>query len=86
MLVAALLDVGPYGQWSESILAAGPLHAPELSRVEASNVVRRLERARKISVAEANASFADLMQLDIELFNFEPSRSEAGSLRHVATT
>jgi hypothetical protein len=45
VLVAALLDSGPDGAWAESILAEGPLYTPELGFIEATNVLRRLERA-----------------------------------------
>ena len=74
VLVAALLDSGPQGVWAESIVAQGALHAPELAQVEATNVLRRLERAKQITRAEANAAHDDLMQLDLELFGFDPTR------------
>ena len=41
VLVAALVDTGPNGTWAEGVLAHGLLHAPELARVEATNVLRR---------------------------------------------
>jgi predicted nucleic acid-binding protein len=43
VLVAALVDSGPPGEWAEGILAGGSLHAPELARVEAANLLRKLE-------------------------------------------
>lgn len=81
-----MIDTGPNGKWSESILAKGALCAPELIRVEACNILRRLERAKKITSAEANASYGDVMQLDIELYLFEPFAHRTWQLRHVATT
>lgn len=36
------------------------------------NILRRLERAKKVSAADAVAAQEDLMELDIELFPFEP--------------
>ncbi len=62
----------PYGDWAEKILAGALLHAPELVCVEATNIFRRLERTKLITTPEANAAQDDLMQLDIELFPFEP--------------
>jgi predicted nucleic acid-binding protein len=86
VLITALLDSGPQGQWAESIIAAGSLHAPELVRVETTNTLRRLERAKEITTAEANAAFEDLMQLNIELFSFEPFPERIWELRHNITS
>lgn len=43
---------------------------------------RRLERAKLITTPEANAAQDDLMQLDIELFPFEPFAGRIWELRH----
>lgn len=86
VLVAALVDSGPNGEWAEEILAAGSLHAPELARVEATNILRRLERAREITTAEANAAHEDLMQLSLELFSFDPFADRVWELRHTITS
>jgi predicted nucleic acid-binding protein len=86
VLVAALVDTGPNGVWGEEILSRGSLHAPELSRVEATNVLRRLELAKKLTTAEANAAHEDLMLLDIELYSFEPFADRIWELRHAATS
>lgn len=86
VLVAALVDSGPSGLWSEDILASGSLHAPELARVEATNILRRLERAGQITTLEANAAHDDLMQLDLELFSFDPFADRIWELRHTVTS
>ena len=86
MLVAALLDTGPHGLWAENILGLGPLHAPELVLAEATNILRRLERAKQIRTPEAAAAREDLMQLDIELFAFEPFADRIWDLRHNVTS
>jgi predicted nucleic acid-binding protein len=86
VLVSALIDDGPYGQWAESIIAAGSLHAPELAHVEVANTLRRLERAKDITAAEANAAYEDLMQLKLELFSFEPFADRIWELRHNLTS
>lgn len=82
VLVAAIIDTGSQGAWAESVLIRGPLHAPALVRAEATNVLRRLERAREISTAEANAAHEDLMQLRLELFEFDPLGERVWELRH----
>jgi predicted nucleic acid-binding protein len=86
VLVAALIDSGPPGAWAEKTLARGSLYAPGLARVEATNIFRRLERAKSITRAEANAAQDDLMQLDMELFPFEPFADRVWELRHNVTS
>jgi predicted nucleic acid-binding protein len=87
VVVAALVDSGPLGRWAaEEVLASGFLQAPELVRVEATNIFRRLERAKVITTPEANAAQEDLMQLDIELFPFDPFASRIWELRHNVTS
>lgn len=86
VLVSALVDDGPYGQWAEGIIAAGSLHAPELVRVEVANTLRRLERAQDITRAAANAAYEDLMQLNLELFSFDPFAERIWELRHKLTS
>jgi predicted nucleic acid-binding protein len=86
VLVAALVDTGPHGVWAEKVLATGSLHAPELARAEATNIFRRLERASLITTPEANAAQDDLMELDIDLFPFEPFADRIWELRHNVTS
>jgi predicted nucleic acid-binding protein len=86
VLVAALLDSGQQGAWAEQILARGPLYAPELARAEATNIFRRLERAKLITTPEANAAHDDLMQLDMELYSFDPFAERIWELRDNLTS
>jgi predicted nucleic acid-binding protein len=86
VLVAALVDTGPHGTWAEEVLSSGSLHAPELARVEATNILRRLEMARQLTTAEANAAHDDLMQLNVELFPFDPFADRIWELRHSVTS
>ena len=86
VLVAALLDAGPDGAWAERVIEARALYAPELMHVEATNILRRLERAKQITTPEANAAKDDLMQLEIELFSFEPFADRIWELRQTVTS
>jgi predicted nucleic acid-binding protein len=86
VLVAALIDTGPNGVWAEDVLAGGSLHAPELVCAEATNILRRLERAKLITTPEANAAQDDLMQLNIELLSFAPFADRIWELRHNVTS
>ena len=85
-IVAALVDTGPHGVWAERVVENGALHAPELLRVEVTNVLRRLERAQEITTPEANAAYEDFMQLDVELFSFEDFSDRVWELRHDVTS
>jgi predicted nucleic acid-binding protein len=86
VLVRALVDSGPGSDWAESIVAGGFLHAPDLALAEAANILRRLELAKHITTAEANAAYEDLLQLNIELFPFEPFAERIWELRHNLTS
>lgn len=86
VLVAALVDSGKAGQWAEGILGSGTLYAPQLARVEVANILRRLERAGKISTPEANSAHDDLMRLSIELVSFDPFADRIWELRQAVTS
>jgi predicted nucleic acid-binding protein len=86
VLVAALVDTGPHGAWAETVLAGGALYAPELACAEATNILRRLERAKLITTPEANGARSDLMQLEVDLFPFEPFAERIWELRHNVTS
>ena len=86
VLVAALVDNGPHGAWAEEVLGAGALYAPELARAEATNILRRLELAGQITTADANAAHDDLMQLNLELYPFDPFAERIWALRHTVTS
>lgn len=81
VVVAALLDAGATGGWAERVIEQGSLHAPELIRAEVTGVLRRLERSEQISKSEANAAFADFMELHIELLAFDPFSDRIWELR-----
>ena len=81
VLVAALVDSGPEGMWAESVIAQDSLASPELALVEASNILRRLERAGQISRTEATGAHADLLRLDMEMFPFAPFAQRVWALR-----
>lgn len=85
-LVAALVDHSPHGEWAEATIAGATLCAPEIAYVETTDTLRRLERATRITTAEANAAHEDLMQLRIQLFSFEPFAERIWELRHNVTS
>lgn len=86
VIVAALIDTGPQGLWAERVIDGRALYAPELVRVEATNVLRRLELAKQITTPEAHAAQDDLTDLEIELFPFQPFSDRIWDLRHNVTS
>ncbi|MBW8077663.1 MAG: PIN domain-containing protein [Gallionella sp.] len=86
VIVAALIDTGSDGVWAEAVIDDQVLCAPELVRVEVTNVLRRLELAKQITTAEANGAQEDLAQLEIEQFPFEPFSGRIWELRHTITS
>ena len=81
VLVAVLVDAGHEGRWAESLVTEEALAAPELALVEASNILRRLERSGEISRLEANSAHRDLLRLDLDLFPFAPFAERVWALR-----
>jgi predicted nucleic acid-binding protein len=84
--VAALVDSGAEGAWVEEMLSSAALHAPELAKVEASNILRRLELAKRLTTAEVNEAFGDLLDLEIQSYAFDPLAQRMWELRHVVTS
>lgn len=86
LLVAALTDAGAEGAWAEEILRAGNLIAPHLALVEATNILRRLELANKLSRVEASAANRDLLLLELELVSYAPFAERVWELRANVTS
>ncbi len=86
VLVAAVLDTGPDGDWARGVTTAEHLIAPQLAPIEAANVLRRAELARKISTLEATAGYQDILGLQLELLGFEPFTQRVWELRLNLTT
>jgi len=85
VVVAALVDGGADGSWSESLLASGDLCAPHLLPVEVTNTLRRAVQRRVLSRDVAALAHADLLDLRIELFPFAPFGSRIWALRDNVT-
>ena len=81
VLVAAVTDAGSDGIWAEDVLSRGEIVAPHLVLVEATNILRRLERAKALSRVEATVAHRDLLRLVIELLPFEPFADRVWELR-----
>ena len=53
--------------------------------VEANNILRRLERANRLTPVEAACARVDLLWLDIDLAPFQPFADRVWELRHNLT-
>ncbi|MCZ7600675.1 MAG: type II toxin-antitoxin system VapC family toxin [Gammaproteobacteria bacterium] len=64
----------------------GDLFAPHLVLVEATNILRRLERAHQLNETEAAAARLDIVRLTIGLVPFEPFTDRVWELRSNLTS
>ena len=56
VLVSALVDSGGHAVWAEAALTSDSLDGPESALAEASNILRRLERAGMVSQLQATSA------------------------------
>ena len=85
VVVAALVDPGPTGVWAERVLLSAPLAAPHLLTAEAANILRRLQRAGRVPADTASLAHADLVELPVALFPYEPVADRVWALRDTVT-
>ena len=84
-LVALLTDAGGGGAWAATSLTNVRLAAPHLVLFEVANVLRRHELAGIISADQAAQAHADLLDLALELWPYEPLALRAWELRGSVT-
>jgi predicted nucleic acid-binding protein len=82
VVAAGLVDTGADGEWAEEVLASDSLAAPHLLPVEVSNVLRRAVLARELSDDLASLAHADLLDLRVDLFAYEPFAERVWALHH----
>jgi predicted nucleic acid-binding protein len=86
VIVAALLDSGPDGQWAGSRLTDVDLHAPSLMHYESANVIRRLELAGTVGSDQAALAYADLLALNVTVWPYEVLGERVWQLRQILTS
>ena len=86
VVVAALIDTGRVGVWAESLLASDSLAAPHLMPVEVANILRRTVAAGEVSGDVAALAHADLLDLRVEYFPYEPFAERVWEMRDNVTT
>ena len=85
LMVAALVDGGQVGSWADQLLGTDHLTAPHLMPVEVANVLRRAAATGEISADAAALAHADLLDLRVELFPYEPYATRVWELRDNVT-
>lgn len=84
--VAALVDGGPKGRWAErSLLDDQSLTAPHLMPVEVASILRRAVLTGQLSADAAAVANADLTDLRVELFPYQPFAARVWELRENVT-
>lgn len=86
VVVAALVDGGLDGQWAEGVLLSGDLAAPHLVLVEAANILRRSALRGQITDETAAAAYQDLLDLRLDLYDYEPFAQRIWQLRANVTS
>lgn len=81
LVVAGLADAGADGSWAATVLAEGDLAAPHLMPVEVANILRRCALTGEISQDTAAMAHADLLDLRVELFPYEPFADRVWELK-----
>ena len=85
VVVAALIDHGPVGEWAETLLVSGALAAPHLMPAEVANILRRSVLAGDVSADIASLAHDDLRMLRLELFPYRLCASRVWELRSNVT-
>ena len=84
-LVASLVDYGSDARWVDAAFGDDDLACPELALAEASNILRRMELAGRISHTEATDAYDELLDIDIVLYPFAPFAERIWELRNNLT-
>lgn len=85
-IVAALTDDGADGRWAAEQIAGDVLAAPHLMPVEAANILRRASLAGDLTLDVATLAHEDLIDLRVELFDYEHHAPRVWELRDNLTT
>jgi len=86
VVIAALVGTANVGEWAESLLLDGPLHAPHLLPAEVANMLRRAVQAGDVSADAAVLAHADLLDLRIQLYPYAPFAVRVWELRNHVTS
>jgi predicted nucleic acid-binding protein len=85
VVVAALVDDGDVGRWAEGSMGREGLAAPHLMPFEAANILRRAALRGDISDDVARLAHRDLLDLAVDLVDYETLAPRAWALRGSVT-
>ena len=85
VVAAALVDSGKLGRMGLDRLQSDALAAPHLMPVEVASVLRSAEMSGDLSADEAESVHADLADLSVALFPYEPFAQRVWDLRRSVT-
>lgn len=86
VLVAALLDSGPDGEWATATIGDHELAAPHLMPIEVANILRRATLTGDVSADSASLAHGDLLDLRVELWPYASLAERCWQLRENVTT
>lgn len=81
VVVAGLVDSGSAGRWAEQLLAREHLVAPQYMPAEAANILRRTALSGVISQDVASIAHTEMLELQTDLFPYEPFAGRVWQLR-----
>ena len=81
-VVALLLDGGRNGLWAQQKISDTVLCAPALLPFECANIIRRHELSEKVTAERALQAHVNLIDLAIELWQYDVLAARAWELRH----
>ena len=85
VVVAALVDGGPAGVWAAETMRGRFLVAPAHLPVEVASALRRLAVSGAVGADVATLAHADLLELRVQSYPYEPFGERVWSLRSVVS-
>ena len=85
VVVSALTDGGPTGEWAEEVLRTHHLIAPHHMPLEVAAVLRQAELRGLLSSDVAAMAYGDLQDLRVDLYPYSPFAERIWSLRDNVT-
>ena len=85
VVIAALVDENPSGNWARSRLVSEKVTVPDLLYLEVASAVRRLEQHGELTARHAAAAMEDLMALPFQVARLRTLVPRCWELRHNVT-
>lgn len=86
MVAMTLLDDGPTGEWASQLVRDHDLAAPHHLLLEIARVLRRAELDGLVTADMAAAAHDRVLDLDVQLFPYEPVGRRVWDLRNTVST